>query len=119
MRLHDGRTFVSDGALALDAELAKPAVLPSHILAEATAKVIEGYLTAEVPDEFASAQLTYDRDPGKYVAPSGVVLNAIYVDYLRRTLPNSRLHFRMKSDLEPIVILLDGKAVGLLMPMKR
>jgi hypothetical protein len=30
----------------------------------------------------------------------------------------SRLHFRMKSDSEPVVIVLDGKAVGLLMPVK-
>jgi hypothetical protein len=119
VRLQDGRTFVSDGAFSLDAALAKPAVLPTHILTEATAKVVEGYLTAALPDEFALSQLAPRRDLQKYVAPSGVMLNPIYVDYLRRTLPGSTLRFRMKGDLEPIVIVLDSKAVGLLMPMKR
>lgn len=117
VRLHDGRTFVSDRRLVLDAALAKPAVLPSHVLPEQTAKVIEGYLTAELPNEFASSQLT--RSGENYTAPSGVLLNRVYVDYLRRTLPATRLRFRMKGDLDPVVILLDGKAVGLLMPMKR
>jgi hypothetical protein len=116
VRLHDGRTFVSDGRFALDAELAKPAVMPSQVLQEPIAKLIEGYVTAELPDEFGFSQLT--RGGKNYTAPSGVLLNSMYVDYLRRALPASRLRFRMKSDSEPIVILLDGKAVGLLMPMK-
>jgi hypothetical protein len=118
VRLHDGREFVSDGRLALDAALAKPSVLPSTVLPEATAKIIEGYLAAQLPDEFALSELSH---PGaeQYIAPSGVVLDPIYVDYLRRTSSGSRLRLRMKGDTEPIVILLDAKAVGLLMPMKR
>jgi hypothetical protein len=117
LRLHDGRTFVSDGRFTLDAALAKPAVLPSHALPEQTGKLIEGYLTAELPDEFVFSQLTLNGE--NYIAPSGVLLNRIYVDYLRRTLPDAQFRFRMKSDSEPIVILFDGKAVGLVMPMKR
>ena len=119
VRLNDGRTFVSDGRLLLDAAMAKPAVLPTNVLPEVTAKRVEGYLTAALPDEFGFSQLTRDGSSGNYKAPSGVVLNAIYIDYVRRTLPVSRLRFRMKSDFEPVVILLDGKAVGLLMPMRR
>jgi hypothetical protein len=116
VHLHDGRTFISDGAVALDAALTKATSSESQVLPEASAKIIEGYLTAELPDEFASYQLS--RRGETYVAPSGVALNPIYIDYLRRTLPESRLRFRMKSDLEPVVVLLDGKAVGLLMPIK-
>ena len=116
VHLHDGRTFISDGAVALDVALTKASVAGSQVLPEASAKIIEEYLTAKLPDEFASYQLT--RRGETYVAPTGVTLNPIYVDYLRRTLPESRLRFRMKSDLESVVVLLDGKAVGLLMPMK-
>jgi hypothetical protein len=116
--LSDGRTFVTDGSFALDAALAKPAARPSEVLPAATAKVIEGHLLAPLPDEFALAQLTGGRR-SMYTAPSGIVLNAVYVDYLRRTLPASKLRFRMKGDLEPTVVLLNGTAVGLLMPMKR
>jgi hypothetical protein len=117
LRLHDGRTLVSDGRFILDAALAKPAVLPNHALPEQTAKLIEGYLTADLPEEFVFSQLTLSGE--NYISLSGVMLNRTYVDYLRRILPGSRLRFRMKSDAEPVVILLDGKAVGLLMPMKR
>src|SRR3982751_4326423 len=116
VHLHDGRTFISDGAVALDAALTKARRSESEVLPEASAKTIEGYLTAELPDEFASYQLT--RRGETYVAPSGVTLNPIYIDYLRRTLPESRLRFRLKRDLKPVVVLLDGKAVGLLMSMK-
>src|SRR5215211_7884892 len=56
--LHDGRTLVSDGAIALDAELAKPASKPSQSLGEAGVKIIEGHLSAELPDEFAFSDLT-------------------------------------------------------------
>ncbi len=115
VHLHDGRTFVSDGAIALDAEVAKPGIQPGQNLPEASAQVLERYLAAELPDEFALSQLT--RRGRVYAAPSGVTLNPIYVDYLRRTLPASRVRFRMKSPSEPVVILLDGKAVGMLMPM--
>jgi hypothetical protein len=114
VHLRDGRTFVSDGAIALDVEVAKPNVSPSHVLAEASAKVIEDYLTAELPDDFALSQLIRRGDV--YAAPSGVTLNPIYIDYLRRALPESRL--RMKGSSEPVVIELNGKAVGLLMPMR-
>ena len=117
VHLRDGRTFVSDGRFLLDAALAKPAATPSKILGEATAKIVDGYLTAPLTDEFSVSQLA-TRD-GNYVAPSGVLLNAAYIDYLRQNLPASRLRLRMKSGLEPVVILLDGKSVGLLMPMRR
>jgi hypothetical protein len=115
--LRDGRAFVTDGRFSLDAEVAKPAALPTHILPEQTAKLVEGYLTAELPDKVTISQLT--RAGENYTAPDGILLSRVYVDYLRHTLPPSQLCFRMKSDAEPIVILLNGKAVGLLMPMKR
>src|SRR5262245_56570279 len=47
LRLSDGRTFVTDGGLAIDAALAKPAALPSRELA---AKVLETYLGASHKD---------------------------------------------------------------------
>ena len=117
VRLNDDRRFVSDGRFLLDVTLAKLAKEPTQLLSGTTAKVVERYLIATLPDEFGLSQLA--RDHGNYKAPSGVILNASYVDYLRQLLGASQLSFRMKTDLEPVVILLDGKAVGLLMPMRR
>lgn len=117
--LHDGRVFITDTSFTLDVALAKPAVRPTRILSDAAANLIEKHMAAQLPDEFALSELKPRADTKQYVAPSGLVLNALYVDYLRRTLPGWRLHLRMQGDMEPVVILLDGKSVGLLMPMKR
>src|SRR5438045_2834234 len=116
VHLHDGRIFVSDGAIALDLELVKPAERPKQDLGEASANVIEQYLNAQLPNECTLSELTRRGDA--YAASNGLTLNPIYIEYLRRTLPVSRLRLRMKSLMEPAVILLDGKAVGLLMPMR-
>jgi hypothetical protein len=70
LKLSDGRTFVTNGHIALD----------------------------------------------RYVAPSGLWLNMDYIDYLRRVLPAARL--RTKRDLDPVVIVLDGKPVGLVMALR-
>ena len=80
--------------------------------------MVEGYLTASLPDQIDLSELKHDAESRKYVGPGGLLLNAVYVDYLRRMTPRTQLRFRMKSDPEPVVILLDNKPVGLLMPMK-
>lgn len=119
LHLSDGRTFVTDGGLAMDAALAKPAALPEQTLPEASAKSIEKYLAATLKDEFALAQLTANPNGQTYAAPSGLLLNSTYVNFLRRVLPNRTLRFRMEAELTPMVILSDGKAVGVLMGVKR
>jgi hypothetical protein len=118
-QLTDGRTFVTDGAITLDASLVNPREFASAELITVSMKVIESYFAADLPDEFTLAELGPGATKGTYRAPSGVTLAARYVEYLRETLPASSLRLRMKGDLEPVVILSDGKAVGLLMPMKR
>jgi hypothetical protein len=116
-RLSDERLFVTDGAITLDAELAKPSVLPGTELPAATGQIMERYMAAELPDEFALRDLRRGARPETYEAPSGVTLAAKYVEFLRRVVPLASL--RMKGDLEPVVISSDGKAVGLVMAMAR
>ena len=116
LRMSDGRTFVTDGAFALDAAIAKPAELPKVVLHEASAKILEGYMTAPATDEFGVGDMSSGARAGSYRSPSGVVLNALYVDFLRRVLPSAR--FRTKGELQPVAILSSGKPVGVVMPMK-
>src|SRR5438067_583992 len=89
VHLHDGRTFVSDGIIALDLGLVNPAERPKQDLGEASANIIEGYLNARLPGECALSLLARRGDV--YAAPSDVILNPIYVEYLRRTLPELRV----------------------------
>jgi len=84
----------------------------------ANAKVVEGCLTAPLSDQIGLSELKHDADSQKYVGPGGLLLNAVHVNYLHRTTPRAQLRFRMRSGLESVVILLDSKPVGLLMPMK-
>jgi len=112
VRLSDGRTLVTDGSFAIDAALAKPAKLPTT---EASGKVIEGFLARQGPE----VPITDLRSAGAtYKAPNGMKLNATYVDYLRRIL-GERAGFRIGGELEPIVIVANGKPVGVLMAVRR
>ena len=54
-----------------------------------------------------------------FAAPSGLLLNSTYVNFLRRVLPNRTLRFRMEAEMTPMIIMSDGKAVGVLMGVKQ
>lgn len=115
VHLSDGRTFVTDGGLAVDAALAKPAAAPSR---EIAAKVLEGYLKAPHDRECGFADLTRAPAGKTYLSPAGVALNATYVDYLRRVAPReSRL--RMTDGTHPIVVVAEGRPIAVLMPVKQ
>ena len=116
VRLSDGRTFVTDGGLAIDAALAKPAALPARVV---PAKVLENYLAAKPKDEFSVNDLRKAADGRTYTAPTGIALNATYIDYLRRILPVASLRIRVEGDLKPAVVISKGVAVGVLMPVAR
>jgi len=96
VQLDDGRTFVTDGGMAIDAALVKP-TLPNN--APVSEKIIERYLSADLPNEFSLSQLS-PRDGRTYAAPSGIALNATYIDFVRRTLPTQQVRLRMKGDLD-------------------
>ena len=116
VRLGDGRTFVTDGGLAIDVTVAKLGKLPER---EVPGKVIENYLGAPHQDEYSFSDLSADPNGRTYTTPRGIPLNATYVDYLRRILPVRSVRFRMNKELEPVVILVETKAVGVLMPVQK
>jgi hypothetical protein len=115
LRFADGRTFVTDGGLAIDVTFAKPATLPSR---ELPTRLLEQYFNASHKDEYGFGDLTAALSGRTYSAPNGIALNATYVSYLRRILSGSA-RFRTTGDLQPVVIVADGKAVGVLMPVKK
>lgn len=119
LRLSDGRTFVTDGGLALDAALAKPATLPGEVLSSASSKVLEGYMAAKRKDECSVSELKKAANGRSYTSPTGIGFNATYIDYLRRILPAASLRFRMEAHLDPVVIVSNGTVVGVLMPVAR
>ena len=75
LRMRDGRTFVTDGGLAIDAALAKPAKLPDR---EVSAKILEDYLGAAYKDECGFKDLDAAASGLTVTTPSGIALNATY-----------------------------------------
>jgi hypothetical protein len=114
LKLPDGRTMVSDGGILLDAAIAKPASLPPTVLPAETGKKYADIMASTYPDEFAMSALSSgDR---AYTTPSGIGINANYIDYLNRTVSGA-IRFRTKKSLDPIVILVSDTPVGVVMPM--
>jgi hypothetical protein len=116
LKLTDGRSFITDGGMTLDVALAKPATLPTDVVSGAVAKVVEGYLSAQLPNEIGLNDL--GRRGSSYGGPGGILLNEGYIDYLRNVLPARRVRLRMKTDTDPVIVVLDGKPIGLLMPVR-
>jgi hypothetical protein len=50
-----------------------------------------------------------------FVTPDGIMLNSIYVDFLRRTVPGARL--RTTGNRDPVIVMLKDRAVGIVMPL--
>jgi hypothetical protein len=114
LKLPDGRILVTDGALALDAAIAKPASLPATVLPEQTGKRYADIMDAKHEDDFALSSLTSGER--MYLTPSGIGINTNYIDYLKRIVSGA-IRFRMNKSLDPIVIVVGGKPAGVVMPM--
>jgi hypothetical protein len=112
-RLTDGRIFVTDGAIALDAALAKPATLEG--LTSIPPAAIERLLNSAVTTEVKSSALSA-RDRG-YVTPGGVLLARRYVEFLRRHAGAAALRFKVAGPRDPVLIVVHGQTVGVVMPL--
>jgi hypothetical protein len=115
VRMSDGRTFITDGGLAVDAAIAKPAALPARELA---GKVLETYMKTPHTSEYGFADLTRAANGKTYTSPNGIALNATYISYLRRIAPRTA-RFRMAGASQPIVLVADGSPIAVLMPVKQ
>jgi hypothetical protein len=114
LHMSDGRTFVTDGALAVDAAFAKPAALPAR---EIPGKVLEGYIKAPHKDECGFSDLTLALSGKTYNSPTGIALNSTYINFLRRVAPRGS-RFRLTDGMHPVVVVAEGTAIAVLMPVK-
>ncbi len=110
----DGRTFVSDGGLVLDIGFAKPAVRPSQAMPADMATAIAGYLSGYYPTELGLADLREGPAKNVFLGPPGLALSRNYVTFLTRYAPRVRL--RTKGEGYPVLLVLDGRTIGLLLP---
>jgi hypothetical protein len=117
LQMPDGRTFVSDGGLALDATFAKPAKLPSTVIPPVSAKIVAGHMAAPFDKEIGLGELRPGSLKNSFVTPDGIGLNGNYVTFLREVLPAAKTRLRTKGKRDPVVIVTDAQTVGVVMPM--
>jgi hypothetical protein len=113
LQVADGRTFVSDGALAIDDAIAKVKEMSS--LTFVPGGVLDKFIQAPFTREFSGSELTSSGP--HYTLPDGTRLNARYVDYLRANTPLRRVRLRVSGLRAPVILFLDDRAIGVLMPM--
>lgn len=116
LRVNDGRTFVTDGGLVIDAAVAKLTTLPER---EFPSKLLETYFSESHTSEYGLNEMTAVPGGKTYRAPNGIALNATYIDFLRRTLPAGSVRLRMSAAIRPIIIVVNSEMVGALMPVKQ
>jgi hypothetical protein len=110
----DGRTFVSDGGLVLDVQIAKPALRPPQSMPADMGTAVAGYLSGYYPTEFGLADLREGRTANVFVGPQGFAVSRNYVTFLTRYAPRVRL--RTKGVGYPVLLVLDQRNIGLLLP---
>jgi hypothetical protein len=113
----DGRTFVTDGGLSVDAKVAKPDTLPSTVLPAGSGKVLAGHFAAPYDKETGLSELQVGTFKNSFMTPDGIALNGNYVSFLRRILPPARTRLRTRGKTDPVVVVTDGQAVAIMMPL--
>src|SRR5215218_10332742 len=87
VKLPDGRTFVTDGGLAIDTAIAKPPQMPETVLGPQSGAQLARYFTVPYDDHVDFGDLRLGQLKNTCTTPKGVVLNGNYVNYLRGILP--------------------------------
>ena len=113
----DGRPFVTDGGLAIDAAVAKPATMPQTAMGARTGELMARNFLGPYQEDIAFGDLRASSLKNTLVSPKGVFLNGNYVTYLRGVLSARRARLRMKGPRDPVVVLEDGIPVAILMPV--
>jgi hypothetical protein len=116
LKMPDGRTFVSDGGLSVEATLAKLATLPSVVIPPENSKILAGRLKDPFDKEVRLGDLQTGPFKNSFATADGIALNGNYVNFLRDILP-ARARLRTKGKTDPVVIVIDGEAVGIMMPL--
>jgi hypothetical protein len=117
LAMPDGRTFVTDGGLSIDAALVKPASMPEK-LPPASATQIDRLLAAPYENETPLGDLRAGSAPNTFMTKDGVILNGNYVTLLRSVLAPGRTLLRTRGKTDPVVVMADGQAVGVMMPIQ-
>jgi hypothetical protein len=110
----DGRRFVTDGKIAIDVKFAEPKKLPTTTSASWFDSALYHHSIAEKQELFANVDIRADpEDATVLTAPGGLVFDKAQIDYVRGKF-HGRLSFWQFQRMEPVVIMVDKQAIGVL-----
>jgi hypothetical protein len=112
--LDDGRRFLSDGSLLVEARYFPNVPIPEKSLPATAPKRL---LQSPTDRQFGLADLQQKTAGGHYTGP-GVQLNRKYVELLRGSPLKETLRFRAKGANDPVLIVDGQTVVGVVMPIK-
>jgi hypothetical protein len=92
--------------------------MPSVVLPPASAKLIAGLLAAPYDKETGLGELQPGSAKNTFTTPDGVVLNGNYITLLRQIVPPARTRLRTRGKTDPVVVVTDGRAVAVMMPVQ-
>lgn len=113
----DGRTFVTDGGLSIDAAIVKPSTLPEKFPAAAGANVAK-LLASPYDKETGLGDLRAGARPNTFETAEGVVLNGNYITLLRSVVKPAQARLRTKGKTDPVTVVVDDRVVGVMMPVQ-
>ena len=119
VRLPDGRTLISDGGLAIDVAIAKPASMPTVTVSETTGVTFANLFKATFEHDFGLNELSPGKRANTFAGPGGIQLNGNYVTFLRQAAGARRVRLRANSGPQPMVIVIDGEPSGVMMPLAK
>ena len=77
------------------------------------------WFKAAFAHEFGLSELSPGTRRNTFTAPGGLLLNGNYVTFLRQSAGARRVRLRANNGPQPMVILIDGRPCGVMMPMAR
>lgn len=113
----EGTSYVTDGTLAIDMRLVEASPPTSMSASKWFMESLFQNLKAETPEQFSIDEIRASTDGNQAIVlgPGDQQLEEKYVTYLSGKLGSDhRIAFWQLSEMEPMIIVVDGKPVGAL-----
>jgi hypothetical protein len=117
VKMPDGRTFVTDGGLMVDAVVAKPSVMPDVVLPVANGEILARNFSASFDKEVGLGDLRPGSLKNTFVTPDGIALNGNYVRFLGSILSVGRTRLRTRGPSDPVTVFSGEQPVAIVMPV--
>jgi hypothetical protein len=117
VQMPDGRTFVTDGGMMVDAGVARPAEMPKTVVPVTNGEVLARNFTAPHQREIALGDLRPGTLNNTFETPDGIALNGNYVRFLGSVLSAGRTRLRTREPRDPVTVWAGDQPVAIVMPV--